>query len=219
MAPDLLPPNSTKLEKAFAGAIDARVASIPFDLGALWNPATCPPEHLPWLAWGLSIDRWSSAWSDAEKRGAVAMAIEEQRHKGTRYSVEQVLQSYDDLIQLVEWFQTTPRMAPRTFEVRLPLINADGVAGGTRVSAEFARQIVADVIATKPASAHFALVQQLDMTVLLAPISAAQTAFYVRLGPSDTDADASVPWGDLLTDQNGEPLTDDFGGFLDGSAP
>ena len=219
MALDLLPPNSTKLERAFAAAIDTRVAAIPFDLAALWNPATCPPDLLPWLAWGLSIDRWSSDWSDAEKRAAVQMAIEEQRHKGTRYSVERVLQSYDDLIQLVEWFETTPRMDPRTFEVRLPLIDADGNAGGTRVSAEFARAIVADVIATKPASAHFTLVQELELVGMPAPVVAAQTMLYARLGPSATEADPTVPWGDLLTDQNGEPLTDDLVGFLDGSAP
>lgn len=218
MAPDLLPPNSTPFERAFASIAGERMGAIPFDLGALWNPSTCPSDLLPWLAWGVSIDRWDAGWSDAQKREAVAGSIEEQRHKGTRYSVEQVLQRFDDLLQLVEWFETTPRMDPRTFEVRLPLIDADGAVGGTRVTADFARAIVADVIATKPTGAHFQLVQQLELYGLPAPISAAETMLYARLGPSLTWPDASQPWDELLTDQNGEPLEDDLGGFLDGSA-
>ena len=108
MALDLLPPNATKFERAFASVAGVRLEAIPFDIGALWDPATCPSDLLPWLAWGLSIDRWDAAWSDAQKRAAVARAIDEQRHKGTRYAVEQVLQRWDDLLQLVEWFEVEP---------------------------------------------------------------------------------------------------------------
>lgn len=219
---DLLPPASTPLERAFAQAA-ARVGDIPVDVATLWNPATCPIDILPWLAWTLSVDRWNADWGDEEKREAVAGAIAAQRIKGTRLAVEQALQSIDDLLQLVEWFEASPQLDPFTFEVRLPLIDAEGVAGGTRVSAEFARQVIADVTRAKPVRAHFALVQQLELIGLPALVGAAHGAAYRRLdcaaAASPVGFDPDTPWGDLLQDENGEPLQDDFGNFIDGTAP
>ncbi len=213
---DLLPPASTPLERAFVAA-SARIADIPVDVTTLWNPATCPMSFLPWLAWSLSIDRWNADWSDEQKREAVAGAIAAQRIKGTRLAVEQALQALDDLLQLVEWFEASPQLDPYTFEIRLPLIGADGVAGGDRVSAAFARQIIIDVTRAKPVRAHFALVQQLELASIAVPVAAANAANYRRLDLAATDA-PGTPWADLIQDENGEPLQDDFGGFIDGSA-
>jgi len=212
---DLLPPASTPLERAFATA-GARIGEVPVDVTTLWNPATCPIALLPWLAWSLSIDRWNADWSDAEKRDAVACAIAEQRRKGTRMAVEDALQSFDDLLELVEWFEASPPLDPYTFEVRLPLIDADGVAGGTRVSAEFARAIIAEVSRVKPVRAHFALVQQLELVGLPAPIAAAHAASYRRLDLVDSGIDGT-DWAALIQTEEGEPLQDDFGNFIDGS--
>lgn len=190
---------------------------MPVPVEDLWNPQTCPIDLLPWLAWALSIDQWNVAWSDAQKRDAVAGAIEQQRVKGTRASVEAVLASFDDLLELVEWFEAAPRAAPHTFEVRLPLVDADGVAGGTRVSAEFAQAIVTEVTKTKPVRAHFQLVQQLTLEGLPAPVGALRAAGYRRVA-LDATATAAIPWGDLLQTEHGEPLEDDTGTFIDGSA-
>lgn len=211
--PDLLPPNATPLERGLALSTD-RLEQVPFDLGALWNAATCPINLLPWLAWALSTDRWDADWGDAEKRATVASAIEDQRHKGTRWAVERVLQRFDDLLQLVEWFEATPALPAYTFEVRLPLIDADGAAGGTRVSAAFARAIVADVARAKPIRAHFQLVQQLELAGLATTTVAAQAMGFVRLD-GDATVDAGVDWDAVLDDENGEPLTDDTGDFLE----
>jgi phage tail P2-like protein len=219
---DLLPPASTPLERAFAMAA-ARIGDIPVDVATLINPATCDITDLPWLAWTLSVDRWDADWGDDQKREAVAGAIAAQRIKGTRLAVEEALQALDDLLQLVEWFEVSPNLPRHTFEVRLPLIDAEGVAGGKRASAEFARQILIDVTRTKPVRAHFALVQQLDLIGLPAPIGAAQGAAYRRLdgaaAASPAGFDPDTPWADLLQDENGEPLEDDFGNFIDGTAP
>ncbi|MFC3579531.1 phage tail protein I [Sphingomonas hylomeconis] len=217
MANSLLPPNATPLERALVDAT-ARDSDVP-DLLALWNPETCPIALLPWLAWGLSIDRWDPEWSEDEKRAAVASAIEDQRLKGTRYSIERVLASFDALLELVEWFEVTPNAAPYTFEVRLPVIDAAGVAGGGRTSAAVARAIVTEVSRTKPARAHFQLVQQLRLAGMPAPIAALQATNYRRLHLAATDGDAGTPWADLLQDQNGEPLEFGDTGFIDGSAP
>lgn len=219
---DLLPPASTPLERAFAMAA-ARIGDIPVDVATLIKPATCDITALPWLGWMLSVDRWDADWGDDQKREAVAGAIAAQRIKGTRLAVEQALQALDDLLQLVEWFEASPHLPRHTFEVRLPLIDTNGVAGGKRVSAEFARQIIADVTRAKPARSHFALVQQLELIGLPAPIGAAQGAAYRRLdgtaAASPAGFDPGTPWGALLQDENGEPLQDDFGNFIDGTAP
>ncbi|MEG3089766.1 phage tail protein I [Sphingomonas sp. PB4P5] len=217
MPTDLLPPNATTLERSLSLAI-ARAGAVPFDLGALWNPALCPVELLPWLAWALSTDRWDPDWSDADKRVAVAGTIEEQRRKGTRWAVDQVLKSFDDLLELVEWFQATPRLQPSTFELRLPLIDRDGIAGGTRVSAAYARTIVEEVSKAKPVREHLVLVQQLNLATLPGPFMAVQASGYRRIDVAANDGDATQPWSDLLQDENGEPLTDDAGQFIDGSA-
>lgn len=215
----LLPPNATPLERALVDAT-ARASEVSIDaVLAQWNPAICPIADLPWLAWSLSIDRWDPDWTEDQKRGAVATAIEDQRTKGTRASIERVLASFDTLLELVEWFEVTPNADPYTFEVRLPLIDAAGVAGGKRATAAFARAIVADVTRTKPVRAHFRLVQQLSLVATPTPIAAVQATAYRRLHFAAADGAAGFPWADLLQDQNGEPLEDDTGTMIDGTAP
>jgi phage tail P2-like protein len=213
---NLLPPASTPLERALVGAIVPSIDAVPVDFERLWNPATCAIELLPWLAWALSIDRWDPSWSDAEKRAAVGSAIAVQRRKGTRRSVEEVLASFDALLELVEWFEATPQLEPYTFEVRLALVEDDGVAGGASSTADFARAIVEEVSRVKPIRAHFTLVQQLTLSGTVLPFAAAQATGYRRLDFAASDA-AGTPWTDLLQDQNGEPLEDDAGNFIDGS--
>lgn len=213
----LLPPASTRLERSFA-SLAARVTGIGYPVEVLWDPANCPIDLLPWLAWAVSIDRWDGEWSAAEKRAAVAGAIAEQQRKGSRLSVEAAAASFDELITIIEWFEAVPVRAPYTFEVNLPVVDADGVAGGKRVSAATARAIVREISRVKPERAHFELVMQLDMLITGAPIAAAQATHYRRLEMIRDDA-AGTPWTYLITDENGEPLTDDTGEMIDGSAP
>lgn len=219
MLNSLLPPNATPLERALVDA-SARIGDVALDdVMAQWNPATCPIADLPWLAWGLSIDRWDPDWSEDQKRAAVGTAIEDQRLKGTRFSVERILASFDALLELVEWFELTPHAEPYTFEVRLPLLGLDGTVGGKRTTAAFARAIVAEVSRAKPARAHFRLVQQLALVGMPAPIAAVQATAYRRLHLAAGDGDAGTPWDALLQNDNGEPFEDDIGTMIDGSAP
>jgi phage tail P2-like protein len=214
MATDLLPPGSTPLERGLDAAL-ARVGDVPIDLGALWNPATCPIHLLPWLAWALSVDNWSPAWGELQKRDAVADAIADQRRKGTRATVEAVLARFDALLTLVEWWEATPRRDPYTFQVTLELVDAEGIAGGYRATAAFALAIVTEVTKVKPVRAHFDFIQRLTMDSAAHLVAAARAAIYRRL-----DLDATRPpaerWEHLLQDDLGEPLTDDLGLFIDG---
>lgn len=84
---DLLPANSTPVERAISNAMD-REAAIPMPANLMWNPARIPAGMLDYLAWAVSVDHWPVDWSDAEKRAAIAASAEWHRRKGTRQSVE-----------------------------------------------------------------------------------------------------------------------------------
>lgn len=212
--PTLLPPNSTPLERGLA-RVAARLSDVPLPLAALWDPATCPMPLLPWLAWALSVDSWDPDWVDATKRAAVANSIAEHRIKGTRASVEAVLERFDELVTIVEWHQTAPRRTPHTFEVILPLVLDDGTApGGRRASAAFAEQIIREVARTKPLREHFTLIQKLTAEAAVGIQGAARIAGLRRADMKIT-VDETQPWQSLLQDENGEPLQDDAGAFLD----
>lgn len=89
--PTLLPPNASAGEKAFEQAT-ARIGAVPVvQLASLWRPDTCPVALLPWLAWAVGVEVWSSAWDEATKRAAIAAAPYIKRHKGTRGAVNRAL--------------------------------------------------------------------------------------------------------------------------------
>lgn len=204
----LLPPNATQLERSLEQAT-ARLADVTTPIVDLWDPQACPAALLPWLAWALSVDRWDSAWSEAAKRAAIAGSIELHRHKGTRLSVETVLASFDQLLELVEWWQA-PGEAPHTFDVILPL---DG-AGGTRSTAAFAEAIIREVARVKPARSHMRMVQALETAGQIGVIAAARFTEF-RRDDAVAAADTSLPWATFLQDENGEPLEASAGGYLE----
>ena len=210
--PSLLPPNSTALERALEQAT-ARVGDVPAPIKELWNAATCPIELLPWLGWALSVDRWETFWSEAQKREAVATAIELQRKKGTPASVEQVLASFDALLKLTEWFEMQPVGVPHTFLVDMPLVTDTGQTGGDRVTAAFAEAIIRDVSRTKPVRSHWKLRQILEAAGELEAISAARVTGFLR---SDFAADTTIEpaWATYLQTETGEPITDENGDFI-----
>lgn len=213
MMNSLLPPNATRFERALeAGA--ARIVDVasPPDLD---DPMTCPVELLPWLAWGLSVDTWDADWSEADKRAAVAGSIDLHRRKGTRMSVEQVLGRFDQLARLVEWHEAAPRRAPHTFDIILPMVTGAGIAaGGRRTTAAFVDAIVREVSRVKPLREHMTVVQSIVSTGFVGVQGAARVMTFQR-HDADLSFDASPAWAPLLQTEDGEPLEDDVGTFLD----
>jgi phage tail P2-like protein len=211
----LLPPNSTPLEVALA-RLGLRLEDIDLPIERLWDPWACPATALPWLAWSLSVDKWDAEWSEEQKRTITARAIEDQRRKGSVAAAKTALADIDSLLTLVEWHQASPRGVPHTFEVHLPAIGADGVAGGARVSAATTAQIIADVVRVSPARSHFDVVIDLALSSATAATGAARASLYRRVTAVPDPGD--IDWGTLITNEIGEPLTDDSGQYLDGSA-
>lgn len=89
---DLLPSNSTPLERAMATAA-ARILAIDLPIDRMWDPETIPAEFLPWLAWSLSVDIWDPEWTEETKRKAIAASIEVHRHKGSVGAVKRAVEA------------------------------------------------------------------------------------------------------------------------------
>lgn len=120
MSDSILPPSSSDLEQRLESAISAAYPK-PIAIDAVWNPQTCPIEILPYLAWALSVDNWSSDWPEETKRRVVGDSLRVHKLKGTRPAVELACAAFGD-VSLVEWFEETPKLAPGTFflKARVP---------------------------------------------------------------------------------------------------
>ena len=79
---DLLPPNSTPLERALVNAGNAGVAYPPLVRDAL-VPERIPAHLLPWMAYNFSIDAWSDVWPLEVKRAAIRNSFRFHQLKGT----------------------------------------------------------------------------------------------------------------------------------------
>ncbi len=172
----LLPPNATALEQRLAQVLGT-VDDIPVPLRTLWNADTCPLALLPWLAWQLSIDAWKSYWPESVKRERVRQALAIQRRKGTVESVRSVVESFGGSVELREWFQTTPRGTPGTFELWLTAPEQ----GSPEATAAFVDDVIAEVSRTKPVSRHFTFTQGLTAVQRIGVAAYARPAVYRRL--------------------------------------
>lgn len=205
----LLPPATTPLERAMEQAT-ARIGGVDVPLGQLWNPATCPAELLPWLAWGLSIDFWDADWTVAEKRAAIAGTLTEQMRKGTRTSLRAVLDRFDPLIGLVEWFQANPRMTPHTARLELPLPDESSVV----YSEELIAALLRDIAQVKPVRVHMEAVHALRAATTTWLTGGAMMLNYIRVD-AGVDTTIEPAWSNYLQTELGEPLLDEAGNFLE----
>ena len=211
MSAKLLPPASTPLERALTDTACA-LADVPVPIRSLWDPATCPAELLPWLGWGVSIDFWDPAWSEAEKRLAIAGAIQAQRRKGTRASLRDVLDRFDPLIGLTEWFEDRDVLVPHTFRLELPLPAESAIV----LDNALVEALLRDIAAVKPLRAHFTVVHRLVAQARAYILGAARSAGFTRLnGETDLDTPKDPAWAAWLQTQQGEPLRGGDGAFLE----
>lgn len=173
--PSVLPPASTPMEKALE-QVAAGLLDMPVPVRDVWSPDDCPIELLPWLAWGLSLDNWSSDWSEAIKRERVRQAIPIARRKGTAGSVRDVVKSFGGSVAIREWWQVEPKATPHTFSLLLTLDK-----GGVPPTAAFVDQVIAEVTRIKPVRSHFTFTQGLNARGRVGLVGAARPTVYARL--------------------------------------
>ncbi|WP_010546001.1 phage tail protein I [Sphingomonas elodea] len=176
MSGSLLPPNATALERAIESAA-ARMGDLPVPLRSIIDPETCPLPLLPYLAWAVSIDAWSSDWPEEVKRARVRRAIEIQRRKGTASSVRAVVESFGGAVALREWWQLTPPGPPHTFTMAVELSGNDGAPA----TAAFADAVIAEVRRTKPVRSQFTFTQGLRFNGSTSLVAVGRPVLFNRL--------------------------------------
>lgn len=120
-AQQLLPGNSTPLERQAAQAL-TQIQRVPIPLRQLCNPDTCPVDLLPYLAWAFSVDRWDSKWAEATKRSAIRSSHFIHSRKGTIGALRRVVEPLGYLIEVLEWWQTSPLGVPGTFAIKVGVL-------------------------------------------------------------------------------------------------
>ncbi|MGW8136850.1 phage tail protein I [Sphingomonas zeae] len=209
----LLPPTATPLERALETGV-SRISAIDTPIDTLLDPARIAARWLPWLAWGLSVDAWDSAWSDATKRQAVAESIALHRMKGTRASVDLILSRIDALARVIEWHEERDRLKPGIFEIEIPLVTTAGAAGGARAQAAIVDDIITAIERVKPLREHLTVVQALTLTTGLAPQAVARLAGSTR-DDATLKIDPSTKWEDYFQTEDGEPMQAEDASLLD----
>jgi phage tail P2-like protein len=117
----LLPVNATPLERQAAQAL-AQIQRVPIPLRQLCNPDTCPVELLPYLAWAFSVDRWDGEWTETAKRAAIRSSHYIHSRKGTIGALRRIVEPLGYLIEVLEWWQTTPNGVPGTFAIKVGVL-------------------------------------------------------------------------------------------------
>ena len=118
-AADLVPSNASSIERDMA-ALTAYVDQIdPAIVATIWDAWRCPTVLLPWLAWALSVDIWDDAWTEIDKRQAIADSPEYHRRKGTLWAIERLLALDGQPYELTEWFDRVPQGRRGTLSVHI----------------------------------------------------------------------------------------------------
>lgn len=204
----LLPPVATDTERALEDAMRADIDLS--SVGTLWNPETCPAAVLPFLAWGLAISRWDPDWTEAEKRAAIADAIPFHRRKGTRAIVREVLDRFHPLLQVVEWWEMSPRGEPHTFEIRAPAADIPA----SFLTADTAAAIIRDIASVKPVRSHFDFIQSLEAEGQMWLAAGSNPASFTRFDAAAAHDDDPI-WASALLTEDGEPMQEDDGAILE----
>lgn len=185
--PDLLPPNSTPLERAISSAA-ARTAVVPVPVRDVWDPNTCPVTLLAWLAWAFSVDQWDAGWSEEQKRKAIKSAVPVHRHKGTIGAVREALTVLGIDVRVQEWFNQTPAGDPYTFRVLMRVDDAG-------ISQSAMRDVLAMIERNKNLRSHLSRVD-LTVTSRSGPFSAGCAAIGAEITLPATEIQlAQVTWG------------------------
>ncbi len=77
--------------------------------------------QLDHLAVQFHVAAWNSFWSREQKLAVIKATVETKRHRGTVKAVKSAVSSLVSPFNLTEWWQTTPKGAPYTFGIEIPL--------------------------------------------------------------------------------------------------
>lgn len=190
MIADLVPSNHKPLEQALAQTLSPLEAINPVVIEHVWDAWRCPASMLPFLAYALSVDLWNDTWDEITKRRAIDESPAWHRRKGTRGAVEEALAAAfpGRAARVVEWHERWPEARRGTFELQIPLGDAEDLAA-LASTIEFARRLVREA---KPKSRAFSIQLTREIDVALSPSVAMQADERVELFAPPDDVEASM---------------------------
>lgn len=121
------------------------------------NPDLASVAILPWMAWGFSIDAWDDNWSEEIKRGMIRNTISLHRIKGSRKAVQKALEIIGIFAQIIEWWETNPRMKVHTFHVIAYLNDNLDKSSKIIIDLNTQKRLIELIKNVKPARSHFNL--------------------------------------------------------------
>lgn len=197
----LLPSNSTPGERAISESI-ARISAVPVPIRDTWNPDTCPPHLLAWLAWTLSVEVWDTAWEDFRKRAVIKAAVETARTKGTRQAVSDALAALGASVIMTEWFELDPPGIPHTFSIDIV---------GNTTTVEMQNLMASEVERTKPLRSHVSINWGIEFEGSVNVVGVLRVGLLDRIdGTAAFETSLEIytdPSGEIYTDPSGEPYT------------
>ena len=98
----VLPRQSTEFERVLEQASLWVIENS--EIVDIWNPDTCPPRFLPWLAWSVFVDEWDSTWTDAKKCNVIRESVAVHRLKWTKGAVHRALEAMGFGTEITDWF-------------------------------------------------------------------------------------------------------------------
>lgn len=114
----LLPPNSTKLEKALDEQTQ-RLDTLPVTFASLIDTNTCPVSFLPWLAWSRRVEYWDGQWSESKQRDVIKGARAFNAQRGTKSTLTQAMENIGLGHSLLAWHELYPKGTPYSFTVKI----------------------------------------------------------------------------------------------------
>lgn len=117
MGKTLLPPNASPHEIALESTHAHRIESLPVPMRQIRRPFLTPEKYLPWLAWDNGVTWWENEWADIQKRQVIKSAPEVNKRRGTPGAVKRALAATGLDIDVIEWFNETPKAQPYTFSI------------------------------------------------------------------------------------------------------
>ena len=118
------------------------------------------------------MDEWDSNWTTATKRNVIKNSAEIHRKKGTVAAIKSLLNSFGIALQLIEWWQTTPKGTPHTFIVFLGWLQ-------TPVSVQ--DSIAKAITAIKPVRSSFVIAAMETFVGSINIVGVCRTATFDRL--------------------------------------
>ena len=149
----LLPSNSTPLERATAAALT--LGLDPSAIRGIADSTRCPVDVLPWLAWAMSVEGWEAAETEEQQRALIRESIPVHKRKGTVGAIRRVLKAVGVTADYKEWTQI-PGAVPYTFEL-IAWANDNRPGEGTILSPQLFQRLRALIDATKNERSHYTL--------------------------------------------------------------